>query len=87
MRMTNRPPFNRERNQPLNWRRGLLRLWFVISGAWIVAWLIFYAIEYTGGGLTSRESLAVPIVLFGPPVALLLFAIATRWAFRGFESP
>jgi hypothetical protein len=27
----------------------------------------------------------IPVVLFGPPVALLLFGIATGWAFRGFK--
>jgi hypothetical protein len=85
MSMANRS-FTRGKETPLNWRRGLLRLWVLISGAWIVAWLIYFAIEYTAGEWGSRDFLALPIVLFGPPVALLIFAIAARWAFRGFES-
>ncbi|HZV21128.1 MAG TPA: hypothetical protein VE986_06240 [Hyphomicrobiales bacterium] len=79
--------FNREREMPLNWRRGLFRLWILVSGAWIVGWLIYYAIDLIANQWTSREFLIVPIVLFGPPLALLLFAIATRWAFQGFENP
>ncbi len=26
------------------------------------------------------------LVLFAPPIALLLFGLATRWAFRGFDA-
>ena len=80
--------FNRERKElnPINWRRGLFRLWVLISTAWILGWLIFYVIEFIGGSWTDREFLAVPVVLFGPPAAILIMGIATRWAFRGFES-
>jgi len=85
--MINRP-FSREKEPPatLNWRRGLIRLWILISSAWIMAWLIYFAITYIGDGLTNPELLAIPIVLLGPPLALLLFGIATRWAFRGFQA-
>jgi hypothetical protein len=27
---------------------------------------------------------AVPVLLFGPPVALLVFGLIAGWAFRGF---
>jgi len=30
------------------------------------------------------DFLAIPVVFFGPPVALLLCAMATGWAIRGF---
>ncbi len=76
----------RETTPPTNWRRGLFRLWVLISSAWIMAWFIFYAIEAIGGEWTAKNFLVVPVVLFGPPVALLVFGVATRWAFRGFES-
>jgi predicted membrane-bound dolichyl-phosphate-mannose-protein mannosyltransferase len=81
-------PFDRERKEPspINWRRGLFRLWVLVSSAWIMGWLIFFAIEYIGGNWTARDFLAVPVVLFGPPAAILITGIATRWAFRGFES-
>ena len=61
-------PFDRERKElaPINWRRGLFRLWVLISAAWIMGWLIFYAIEFIGGTWTDRDFLTVPIVLFGP---------------------
>jgi hypothetical protein len=80
-------PFDRERRQPIpiNWRRGLFRLWVLVSAAWIMGWLIFYAIEIIGGSWTDRDFLTVPVVLFGPPAAILIMGIATRWAFRGFE--
>jgi hypothetical protein len=44
------------------------------------------AIEFTEGDASGRDLLAAPIMLLGPPVALMLFGLATRWAFRGFES-
>jgi hypothetical protein len=31
------------------------------------------------------DVLVIPVVLIGPPVALLLFGIAAGWAFRGFR--
>jgi len=81
-------PFDRERKEPapINWRRGLFRLWVLISAAWIMGWLIFFAIEFIGGSWTDRDFLTVPVVLFGPPAAVLVIGISTRWAFRGFES-
>jgi hypothetical protein len=37
------------------------------------------------GGLTTRgDWIAVPVVLFAPPVALGMFGAATVWALRGF---
>ncbi len=78
-------PFNREKETPINWRRGIFRLWVLASAAWIMGWLIFFLIESINGLPTNRELLALPVVLFGPPVALLVFGLATRWAFQGFK--
>ena len=85
--MTN-PRFNREKEPviPLNWRRGLFRLWILVSAAWLMGWLIFYTIQFIGGESTAHDLPAIPVVLFGPPIALLLFGVATRWAIRGFEN-
>ena len=70
----------------VNWRRGLIRVWLLLSAAWIMGWavyLILFAIQ--GGFQNSREFLAIPVLLFGPPIALLLFGLAAGWAFRGFK--
>jgi len=32
-----------------------------------------------------HEVFAVPVLLFGPPVALMLFGLVAGWAFRGFK--
>ncbi len=76
----------KEKQVPLNWRRGMFRLWILASAAWTMGWVIFFAIEYTGGELSAKQLLVAPIILFGPPLALLLFGLAARWAFQGFQS-
>ena len=77
---------NENNPAPLNWRRGLFRVWCVFSAAWIMAWSIYLIIFGLEGGFTSvGQVLALPVLLFGPPVALLLFGIAVRWALKGFE--
>ena len=79
--------FNLEKEKavPVNWRRGMFRLWVLISSAWIMGWAIYFSIEYISGASTARQLIVAPMILLGPPVALLLFGIATRWAFRGFD--
>ena len=70
----------------INWRRGLFRLWLLISAAWMMAWAIYLAMEAIQGAFeTSGDFLLVPVVLFGPPIALLFLGGAARWAFRGFK--
>jgi predicted membrane-bound dolichyl-phosphate-mannose-protein mannosyltransferase len=63
----------------------MFRLWVLTSAAWIMGWLIFFAIEFISGQPTTHDFLVVPVVLLGPPVALLLMGVATRWAFQGFN--
>jgi len=70
----------------VNWRRGFLRIWLLVSAAWVMGWvvyLILYGIQ--GGFRTSGDFLAIPVLLFGPPIALLLFGLVAGWAFRGFK--
>lgn len=70
---------------PLNWRRGLWRMWVLISSAWMLAWSVYLSIWALRWGLQrSGDLLAIPVLLFGPPLALLLVGLATAWAFRGF---
>jgi hypothetical protein len=71
---------------PVNWRRGLLRLWLLLSGAWIVAWTIYLVVDGIQSEFkASRDLLVLPVLFFGPPIALLLFGVAAGWAFRGFN--
>ena len=70
---------------PLNWRRGMFRMWLVLSAAWIMGWIIEFLVYGIQGGFgTWRAFLVIPILLFGPPVAALIFGLAVGWAFRGF---
>ena len=74
------------KSMQVNWRRGLMRIWLLVSAAWIMGWtvyLILYGIQ--GGFQRSGDLLALPVLLFGPPVALLLFGLVAGWAFRGFK--
>ena len=75
----------KEKPVPINWRRGIFRLWVLVSAAWIMGWVIYFAIELIRGESTIGQLVVAPVVLLAPPVALLLFGIATRWAFQGFQ--
>ena len=68
---------------PVGWRRGLFRIWLLVSAGWIMSWAIYLIMSALEGKFANF--FAMPIVLFGPPIALLIFSIATRWAFRGFQ--
>jgi hypothetical protein len=70
---------------PINWRRGRFRLWLLLSAAWIMAWTIDLMLWSLRFGMEKQEIAAVPVLLFGPPVALFVFGTAARWAFRGFK--
>ncbi len=78
--------FEQEKQVPLNWRRGMFRLWILTSSAWTMGWLIFFAVEVLGGEISVKQLIVAPVILIGPPVALLLFGVAARWAFQGFYS-
>ena len=70
---------------PVNWRRGMFRVWLLLSAAWIMGWvieLIMYSLE---GGFKASDFFVMPVLLFGPPVALLIFGVGAGWAFRGFK--
>lgn len=70
----------------INWRRGLFRVWLLMSAAWLMGWIIYLIMHGIQGGLqTTADVLEIPVLLFGPPVALLLFGVAAGWAFRGFK--
>ncbi len=71
---------------PINWRRGMFRVWLLASAAWIMAWVIYLILYGVRAGFQGLgDVLVIPILLFGPPIALLLFGMAAGWAFRGFN--
>ena len=83
-----RRPFIGAKNEPLlvNWRRGLFRVWVLLSVAWMMAWFIYLVMYAIRDGLrTTGDFLVIPVVLIGPPIALLVFGVAAGWAFRGFK--
>ncbi len=70
----------------INWRRGLFRVWVLLSVAWIMGWAVYLTMQGVQGQIsTIGDFLEIPILLIGPPVALLLFGVAATWAFRGFR--
>src|SRR5262249_27966692 len=72
---------------PVNWRRGFFRIWLLLSAAWIMSWavsLMLYGIR--AGFRDMHELFAIPVLLFGPPVALFVFGVVAGWAFRGFKA-
>jgi hypothetical protein len=69
----------------LNWRRGLFRVWLLLSAGWIMGWAIYLLLEGMQGGLsTAADWINVPILLIAPPIALGIFGAAMIWALRGF---
>jgi hypothetical protein len=81
------PAVRKKKDEPINWRRGLFRVWVLFSGAWIMGWTIqltMFAIR--NGVKTTNDVLVIAILLLGPPVALLVFGISAGWAFRGFKA-
>jgi hypothetical protein len=70
----------------VNWRRGLFRVWLLVSAAWIMGWIVYLILHGIQVGFQNFSSLlSIPVLLFGPPIALLLFGLAAGWAFRGFK--
>ena len=62
----------------LNWRRGSYRLWLLASTAWILCWgmsLSIYALRFGQVG----NLLTIPVLLLGPPAAMLIFGRASLW--------
>jgi hypothetical protein len=86
-RRVRRPFAASEEVTPLNWRRGLFRLWLLVSAAWLMSWTIYFILSAMAQAFkTVGDFLAIPVVFFGPPVALLLCGMATGWAIRGFRT-
>ena len=70
----------------INWRRGVFRVWLLASVAWVMSWALYLVISDLDEGFQRGAALAVPVVLCGPPGALLIVGLLTRWAVNGFAS-
>src|SRR5262249_59044331 len=80
-----RPQRHRDIAQ-VNWRRGLFRIWLLLSAAWTMGWIVYLIINGIKDGLQSSGNLlAIPVLLVGPPIALLLFGIVAGWGLSGFS--
>ena len=70
----------------INWRRGLFRIWLLLSAAWIMGWVVYLILFGIQVGFQKNSGLlSIPVLLFGPPIALFLFGLAAGWSFRGFK--
>jgi hypothetical protein len=86
--MPRRIPDHARANAPaeVNWRRGLFRVWLLLSAAWIICWTLYWLLYGIQVGFQNISGvLAIPVLLFIPPIVLLLLGWATGWAFRGFR--
>src|ERR1700690_3520092 len=71
----------------VNWRCGLFRVWLLFCAAWLMGWIIYLIMHGLQGGFkTTGDFLVIPVLLFGPPIALLIFGFAAGWAARGFKA-
>ena len=70
----------------INWRRGLFRLWGLMSVAWIMSSALYLLITDLQEGFPSGAALEIPVVLCGPPCALLIVGLITTWAVKGFAA-
>lgn len=71
---------------PINWRRGLFRIWLLMSMAWVLGWSVYLVLYAIQGGFDHGAPLFdLPVLLLGPPIALLAFGSAAIWALRGFK--
>ena len=79
------PMRGNDNRQQINLRRGLFRVWLLFSVAWLLGWGVYLAMYGIRVGFKNTgDILELPILLLGPPVALLLFGLMTGWAFKGF---
>jgi hypothetical protein len=66
-------------------RRGLFRIWLLLSAGWIMSWVIDLLLGILRDGFKASDLLVIPVLLFAPPIALLIFGFGTGWAVRGFK--
>ena len=51
-----------------------------------LSWIIYLAMEFIQRDLGAADLYIWPILLFGPPLALLIFGRGALWARHGFKA-
>ena len=76
---------NRLRNATsINLNRGAFRLWALVSLAWIMGYALYCTISNLHDGPWEAAAIKIPVALCGPPAALLVLGVGTKWAIKGF---
>jgi hypothetical protein len=60
-------------------RRGLFRIWLLLSAGWIMSWLIDLVLSVLEDGFKKSDLLVMPVLLFAPSIALLVFVVVAGW--------
>jgi hypothetical protein len=55
-----------------------------MSAAWAMSWALYAMISNLDEGLWRNAAVKIPVALCGPPAALLMIGLMTKWALRGF---
>jgi hypothetical protein len=50
-----------------------------------MSWVIVLILGVLEDGFKTSNLLVMPVLLFAPPIALLIFGFGAGWAFRGFK--
>ena len=49
------------KDEPINWRRGLFRMWILLSTAWIMGWTIYLILDGVQGGISNGEDIVIRV--------------------------
>ena len=72
----------------MNWRRGLYRVWLVLSALWALFLLYLFLVLHdpnSGAFSPGQDISATALWLVVPPSALLGIGVLVGWIARGFR--
>jgi hypothetical protein len=71
----------------MQWRRGLTRLWLVLSGAWLGLWFFVLLVfgDFRHEPDLIKELGFAALFIFGPPLLLAGLMSAGAWTIKGFK--
>jgi hypothetical protein len=50
-----------------------------------MSWVVDVILGVLEDGFKTSDLLVVPVLIFAPPIALLILGFGAGWAFRGFK--